>query len=57
MTDKKPGPDDIVRVQVGKKAKPVEIDYGAGKDTHPLGSGSKPTAEREAKAKRDGNPR
>lgn len=47
MSDIPPGPDDVVTVKVGgDNDGAVTIDYGAGKDTHPDGSGEKPTAER-----------
>ena len=50
-----PGPDDVVTVTVGGKGTggriTTAIERGAGKDTHPDGSGDKPKAERERVAK------
>lgn len=40
-----PGPDDVVTLTIGGKEKDIDpakrrvVDRGAGKDTHPLGSG------------------
>lgn len=49
-----PGPDDVVTVTVGGKDKQGlitrTVEVGAGKDTHPEGSGEKPTAARMLKS-------